>query len=124
MNGWFTRATAHLTVMAVLGLLFMPVAGAMTESGGWTALEICSANGPQPILIDEKGKTVPTGKATHQHVCPFCSAHAGYSLPPPVSPGATLPMVASESPPLRAAAVVAPEPHFLIGHSPRDPPFA
>ena len=123
-NGWFRCAVADLTIFAVLSLLFMPLVGAVAGSDGWTTVEICSINGPQTVVLDEKGDPVPDKAPTHQHVCPFCSAHAGYTLPPPVSPGVALPTIATASSPLWAVAVIVPEPLFLIGHSPRDPPLA
>ena len=122
-GGWLRSFVANLTIVAVLGLLFMPLAGAVAGSGGWTTVEICSVNGPQTIVLDGQGKPDPNGTSASQHYCPFCSAHAGYTLPPPVSPGVALPVFVAESSPLWAGAVIVPEPLFLIGHSPRDPPL-
>ena len=123
-SGWFRRAVANLTIMAVFGLLFMPLAGTMGNGEGWTTVEICSVNGPQTVVLDEKGNPVQGKTASHQHVCPFCSAHAGYTLPPPASLVLPGPTVLAEQDRAWAGGVIVPEQLFLVGHSPRDPPSA
>jgi hypothetical protein len=110
-------------MVALVGLVAMPMTGLGTAAG--TALvAICTDTGGQHIVLDANGNPVPVQSGSHGGGCPFCTAHAGYTLPPPASLMLVLPVGLGPSDRFSADAAFYPEQHFLIGRQTRAPPVA
>ncbi|MBI1208997.1 MAG: DUF2946 domain-containing protein [Azospirillum sp.] len=120
---------AWFAILSMLSLVFMPVGGAgpipsvfETNLSG-ASIAICSGDGIRAIRFGPDGQPQPTAPEHHNH-CPFCFAHAGFSLPAPWAPPPQVPSGSGTALPLpRAVPVVEPR-EFLTVLRSRAPPVA
>ena len=120
------RAVSWLTVLALLAMMVMPLAGALAgPANGATLVTICSDHGIEQIALDAEGRSIPLQKAHHHHrACPFCVSHAGAApLPAAVVVPAPLPPADSQVAEFADIGFV-PPPLFLSGRETRAPPAA
>ena len=116
------HALNWLVIVALVGLLVMPVALAGPAGAG--LITICTAEGPERIALDVNGRAIPLEKPRGGpgSICAFCAAHPGYTVPPPLV--ALLPPPDTAAPALGSAGssgFVA-KPDGLTGHRSRAPP--
>ena len=109
------RGLVWLAVAALLSLLVMPVAGNAGAAGHQSH---CTA-GAHPHHPGHPAG--PAGKP-QQQACPFCAAHPGFSLPPPVLPGLAVVAVPRPAVAVAVADVIEPAHHFLSCLQSRAPP--
>jgi Protein of unknown function (DUF2946) len=113
-------------VAALLGLALLPTVShalAWAQGGRTVWAEICTAQGPRLVAIDDAaaGQDSPATSAAHLEHCPFCAQASAVAGPPPAP--ITVPVVPAErtGPPARFFAA----PHTLFAWSsaqPRAPP--
>jgi len=110
-------------IVGVLGLSVAPMAGAMIGAGAAAMLmAICTADGPREMVLDGAGNPVPADQAPPERGCPFCVAHPGYTLPPPLAPEAMAPVPVVADSAMPGDAGILPAALFLCDHAPRGPP--
>jgi len=118
------RGVSWLVIAALLGLLVMPMA-AVAGPAGAGVVSICTAHGPEPMTVDADGRAVPLEKQQGRtgSACPFCTAHAGYTVPPPLALLPVPALAAGREGRPAAASPIVPRCYVLTGHPSRAPPF-
>lgn len=117
------RCASWVAVLAMLFAALAPaVSHALESARGVSWVEICGAQGPKRILIDERGEPVaPAALHVAEH-CAYCSVHAPDLAPLP-APVAVQPGPERRLLPVPPAATPLPaEPGWPDAH-PRAPPF-
>jgi len=115
------RGVAWLVIVALLGLMAMPMVG-VADAGAEALAALCIGEAAVPPDSGAGGQSVPTPQPHQKPACPFCLAHAGgFTLPPPV---AAPPGPVAFTMPLRPAlhAGITPRAFFRTGCQSRAPP--
>lgn len=123
------RRLAWLAVLLVLSLAFMPAglpgpaaAPAPHHHPGHHRQADAGGAAHHPASHHPGGEA-PKG-CDHRGGCPFCTAHPGFSPPPPQMAALPLPAGFTVAPEPPAATIEPAPPHFLSSLRPRAPPAA
>ena len=125
-KGVLERAVSWLVIAALLGMMVMPMAGALAgPAGGVTLVTVCTDHGTEEIALDAEGKSVPLEKQHHHgRACPFCLSHSGDAPLPVAAAQPALPADTGREVSVPVPPGIVPEPVFLTGRQTRAPPPA
>ena len=120
------RMVACLVILALLGVLLMPMTGAFAAwPEGVTLVTVCTDHGAQLVALDDEGESVPLKKAhDHGRACPFCLSYSGGVLAALPTVLLVLPVASGREIGVPMPAGIFPEAVFLTGRQSRAPPAA
>jgi hypothetical protein len=116
------RGVTWLVIVALLGLLAMPMVDVVDPTGDILAA-LCTEGGSGAPPLADDGHRLPAPTPHSGQTCPFCLAHAGgFTLPSPVAvPSEPVAFVAAHRPVLLAG--IRPKAFFRTGCQSRAPPL-
>ena len=123
-KGGLAQAVSWLVISALLGMMVMPLTGALAgPAASVTLVAICTEHGTEQIALDTEGKSVPLEKQHHHgRACPFCLSYSGGVPLPTAAQFSARPMELGRETVVPVPTGIAPKPVFLTGRQPRAPP--